>query len=347
MPLNRTLIAPTFHPPLEQALQHKLARRAELAGSLGALEPLAVRLGLIRNSLRPRLHEPQLLVFAADHGLAVDGLAPPGAPTGADRLARLLGGQLPLAVLAQVHGWALTVVDSGLADLPPRHPRLLARKIAHGTRNSRVGSAMTFEQAQSAIRAGMEIAEGLSGNVVACAGHGVGSHESAMVLLALLAGLPTAQLAAPAPGEDAAFAEHRHRLLDSVLARHGALHDPIEALAAVGGYEIAMMVGAMLVAAGRRALVVVDGLAACAALRIASRIAAPVIDYCAFARSHGSPALTLALEHFQARALIDLGLETTDGTGAVLAWPLLRSAAALLTEVADGEEPGPSRPAPL
>lgn len=338
MSLNRTLIAPTFHPPLEDALRHTLARRAEPGGGLGALEPLAVRLGLIRNSLKPRLRDPQLLVFAADHGLAVDGLGFPGRPTTAQQVQCLLAGRVPLAVFAQLHGWALTVVDSGLADLVPRQGPLLARKIAHGTRNCRVGSAMTFEQAQSAIRAGMEIAEGLPGNVVACAGHGVGSDESAMVLLALLAGLPSAELAAASAGEDPAFAEHRRRLVDSVLARHGGISDPVEALAAAGGYEIAMMVGAMLVAASRRSLVVIDGLPACAALRVAAMIASPVTDYCAFARSHTRPGLSLALRHFQATALMDLGLDSADGTGAVLAWPLLRGAAALLTEIAEGEQ---------
>ncbi|HWP18494.1 MAG TPA: nicotinate-nucleotide--dimethylbenzimidazole phosphoribosyltransferase [Burkholderiaceae bacterium] len=347
MPLNRTLIAPTFHPPLEQALRHKLARRTELGGGLGMLEPLAVRLGLIRNSLKPRLHDPQLVVFSADHGLAVDGLLPPGGPTTAQQVAQLLCGQVPLGALASLHGWQMTVVDSGLADVPPRHPRLLARKIAHGTRNSRVGAAMSFEQAQAAIRAGMEIADALPGNVLACAGHGVGSEESAMLLLALLAGLPPRELAGGTPGMDPQFVSHRLMLLDSVLARHPGVHDPIEALAAVGGHEIAMMVGAILIAAGRRSLVVVDGLPACAALWIASRIASPVVDYCAFARSHARPGLARVLRHFQATALLDLGMDTLDGTGAVLAWPLVRSAAALLTEVAEGEEPGPTHPTPL
>jgi nicotinate-nucleotide--dimethylbenzimidazole phosphoribosyltransferase len=99
----------------------------------------------------------------------------------------------------------------------------------------------------------------------------------------------------------------------------------------------------MLVAAGRRHLIMVDGLPACAAVMVASRIAPAVIDYCVFCRSHGHQGLDYALNLFHSSALLELGMESTDGTGATLAWPLVRAAASLLTDVAEGEDPGPSR----
>ena len=120
--------------------------------------------------------------------------------------------------------------------------------------------------------------------------------------------------------------------------------DPVEVLAAFGGFEIAMMVGLMMVAAGKRHLIVIDGLAACAALVIGSHIAPTVVDYCVFSRSHSHLGLDRALALFQARALLELGMDSTDGTGATLAWSLIRSAAALLTEVGEGEEAGPTLP---
>ena len=129
--------------------------------------------------------------------------------------------------------------------------------------------------------------------------------------------------------------------------RHRDVNEPVEVLAAFGGFEIAMMVGAMLVAASKRHLLMIDGMAACAALMLASRIATPVTDYCVFCRSHGHRGLDWALHLFRASALLELGMDSTDGTGATLAWPLVRSAAALLTEVADGDDPGPSRPSPM
>ena len=129
--------------------------------------------------------------------------------------------------------------------------------------------------------------------------------------------------------------------------RHRDVLDPVEVLAAFGGFDIAMMAGAMLVAAGRRHLVIVDGLPACAALMVAARIAAPVTDYCVFCRSHSHNGLDYALNLFHTSALLELGMEATDGTGATLAWPLLRAAASLLTEVAEGDDPGPTRPGEL
>jgi nicotinate-nucleotide--dimethylbenzimidazole phosphoribosyltransferase len=129
--------------------------------------------------------------------------------------------------------------------------------------------------------------------------------------------------------------------------RHRDLSEPVEVLAAFGGFEIAMMVGVMLVAASKRHLLMIDGMAACAALLLASRIAAPVTDYCVFCRSHAHHGLDNALRLFRASALLDLGMDSTDGTGATLAWPLVRGAAALLTEVADGDDAGPSRPTPM
>ncbi len=346
MSLNRSLIAPTFHPPLEQALRQKLSRRNAAAGKLGELEPLAIRLGLMQNTLKPKLHSPQLVVFAADHGLVVDGIAPPETPPTSEQVQALITARTPLSVFAHIQGMGLTVVDCGLADPMPHHPLLLSRKIAHGTRNSRVGAAMSIDQAQAAIRAGMEISDVLPGNVLACAGLGVGSEAGAAMLLSCLANLSLQDMI-HAPHTPLELLQHQYKVLHSVMERHKQVSEPVEALACVGGFEIAMMVGAMLVAAGKRHLIIVDGLPACAALLVASRIATPVTDYCVFARSHDRNGLNMALSMFKQGPIIELGLDSTDGTGASLAWPLLHSAAALLTEVAEGESPGPTLPGDL
>jgi nicotinate-nucleotide--dimethylbenzimidazole phosphoribosyltransferase len=144
-----------------------------------------------------------------------------------------------------------------------------------------------------------------------------------------------------------AYLAHVLNVLQSAQARHKDVMDPVEVLAAFGGFEVAMMVGVMLVAGSKRHLIVVDGMPACAALMVAARIAPAVTDYCVYCRSHSHQGLDQALALFHASALLELGMESTDGTGATLAWPLVRSAAALLTEVAEGEEPGPTQPAPI
>jgi len=345
MSVNRSLISPTSNPLLERALREKLQRRSETTGSLGELEPLAVRLGLMQNTLKPRFVDAQIVIFAADHGLAVDGVMTTPVPQRtSESVQQLLTGQQPVAVFAHIQGMSLSVVDSGVAESLAPHARLLARKIAHGTRNARVNAAMSVEQAHAAIRAGMEIADGLPGNVVACAGIGTGSHESAALVLSRLTDSPVRDLLHAGPAMNPDQLAHLLIIAQGAQGRHKDLSDPVEVLAAFGGFEMAMMVGLMLVAASKRHLVMADGMAACAALMVASRIASPVTDYCVFCRSHGHQGLDAALHLFRASALLELGMESTDGTGATLAWPLVRSAAALLTEVAEGEDPGPSRP---
>ena len=347
MAVSRSLIAPTSNPLLERALLEKLSRRAEAAGSLGKLEPLAVRLGLMQNTLKPRFRDPQLVVFASDHGMAVDGIDATIKHQTFEQVQQLLSGQLPVAVFARSQQIALTVVDCGMAEDIAAHERLLMRKIAHGTRNARVTNAMTLDQAHAAMRAGMEIGDTLRGNMVICCGIGVGSHLSASLMLSRLTDTPVRDLLVSAPAMDSSALGHLMAIAQGAQGRHRDLKEPVEVLAAFGGFEIAMMVGVMLVASSKRHLLMIDGMAACAALMLASRIATPVTDYCVFCRSHGHRGLDQALHLFRASALLDLDMDSADGTGATLAWPLVRGAAALLTEVADGEDPGPSRPSPI
>jgi nicotinate-nucleotide--dimethylbenzimidazole phosphoribosyltransferase len=350
MATTRSLVTPTSNTALERALRDKLQLRNEAGGSLGELEPLAIRLGLMQNTLKPRLHDPQLLVFAADHGLVVDGILPQAdqrthdsRPTH-DTVRMLLNNQLPLSVFARTQQIDVTVVDCGVAEKLAPHDRLLMRKIAHGTRNARVTAAMSAEQAQAGMRAGMQIGEKLRGNVAVLAGVGVGSHESAAMVLARLTDSSVRDLIVTGPHMDSDRLAHLLVVLQGAAGRHRDVVDPIEVLAAFGGFEVAVMVGVILMAASKRQLLMIDGLPACAALMLAARIAQPVTDYCVFCRSHGHRGLDQALNLFRASALLELGMESTDGTGATLAWPLVRSAAALLTEVADGEDAGPTLP---
>ena len=350
MAANRSLVSPTSNPLLEKALREKLQRRNEVGGSLGELEPLAVRLGLMQNTLKPRLRRPQLLVFAADHGLAVDGIQPPpgqGGRSTHDTLNMLLAQQLPLTVFARVQQIELSVVDCGMAVNLAPNDRLMMRKIAHATRNSRVALAMSLEQAHAGMRAGMEIGDKLRGNMTIFAGLGVGTQESAALVLSRLTDSPARDLVVSGPTMNPDQLAHLTDVLHAAQHRHRDVVEPVEVLAAFGGFEVAVMVGVMLMAASKRHLLIVDGIAACAALMVASRIAQPVTDYCVFCRSHNHRGLDQALNLFRASALLELGMESTDGTGATLAWPMVRSAAALLTEVAEGEDPGPSHPGAL
>jgi len=334
---NRSLVSPTSHPQLEHELGLMLQRRGLVGGNLGVLEPLALRLGLMQRTLKPGFTDPQLLVFAADHGIAVEGVTPADAAQTHELVQQLLSGHLPLSGFAKAQQLGLTVVDCGVAAELQAHDALLMRKIAHGSRNAKLTAAMSADQAQAAMRAGMQLGYRLRGNFAICAGLGVGGNFAAALVLSRLTDCPLADLLRS--GNDMSRAELARlmKIGQAALARHRDATEPSAVLAALGGFEMAVMVGVMLVASSRRHLLVVDGLPACAALMVASRIAPAVTDYCVFCRSHSHLGLDQALNLFNASALLELGMESMDGTGATLAWPLIRCAAALLGEVVDDD----------
>jgi nicotinate-nucleotide--dimethylbenzimidazole phosphoribosyltransferase len=286
---------------------------------------------LIQGAAEPRFSTPSLVVFAADHGLVIDNVAADETESTAAIVQGLLTEQLPLTLLCSRRGLHLTVVDSGIAETLDAHERLHARKIAHGTRNSRLAHAMSLEQVQAAIRAGIEIGESLDGNAVACAGIGVASAQSAALVLSALSSEPPWKFVDARPGMPGGLLDHTILVLESARQRHIELTDPIEVLAAMGGFEVAMMVGLMLSAAARRFVIIPDGLPACAALRVASAVAPALVDYCVHTRSNRLPALDHALALFGAAVEAELAEDAIDGTGATLAWALIPPAAALLS----------------
>ena len=335
---NRSLVSPTSHPQLEHELAELLERRSNVGGTLGPLEPLAMRLGLMQRTLKPQFSDPQLLIFASDHGIAVEGMCPPDAPQTHELAHQLLTGRLPLSGFAKAQQLDLSVVDCGVAADLSAHDRLLMRKIAHGTRNARLTAAMSPDQAQAAMRAGMQLGYRLRGNFSIFAGLGLGADFSAALVLSRLSDCPLADLLRTGPDMGRQDLSRQVKIGQSALARHRDATEPSAVVAALGGFDIAVMVGVMLVASSRRHLLVIDGMAACAALMVASRIAPPVTDYCVFCRSHSRSGLDQALNLFRASALLELGMDSMDGTGAALAWPMIRCAAALLGEVVDDDE---------
>ncbi|MGZ8258968.1 MAG: nicotinate-nucleotide--dimethylbenzimidazole phosphoribosyltransferase [Caldimonas sp.] len=328
--VSGALIPPTANTALERTFRARIEQRRSVGGTFGELESLALRIGLIQNSASPELASARLIVFAADHGSAVDDIGGPSSRSTVAMVDRLLEKETPVVALAHAQGIELNIVDAGVAERLAHHPRLLTRKIAHGTRNSRLGPAMSTEQAHAAMRAGMEIGHQLSDSAVACAGIGSGSLPSAALLLSCLSGAPVHEFVDFAPEMAAAFRKNLLRVLEEGRARHGHLHDPVMLLAAVGGFEVAMMTGLMLSAASRRRVVIADGLGACAAWSVASEIAPALGDYCFAVRSSPSAALDRAFAMLATQPVQGVGIDSVDGTGATLAWPLLRAAAALV-----------------
>ncbi len=327
---------------LTARLQHKIDQKTKPLGSLGRLETLAQRLGQILGSESPELRAPQMVVFAGDHGLAARGVSAYPSDVTWQMVENFLAGGACVSVIARQHGIALTVVDCGVRhDFAPR-PGLLVKKIAPGTADSASGPAMTAAQRDQALANGVELVKGLPGNALLLGEMGIGNTSAASLLLARLAGLDIDDCTGAGTGLDNAAIARKTAVLREVLLKHPDAREPLAALAAFGGFEIATMVGAVLQAAAERRVIVVDGFIASSAVLVASRLNPAVLQRCVFAHRSGERGHSLMLLQMHAEPLLDLGLRLGEGSGSALAWPLLESACRMLREMASFESAGVS-----
>jgi nicotinate-nucleotide--dimethylbenzimidazole phosphoribosyltransferase len=324
---------------IELMAQHRLALPHEADHALGHMQSLAIQLACIQGNEAPlsvHLDRPQLVVFAADHGLADEGVSAFAQDATRQRVLHLLSGTSPVNGLASLHGFELSVVDAGVAshivmppDEVPKVP-LLRRKIGYGTRNMVLAQAMSHVQARSALQAGMDVVRHLPGNVLALSNTGVAGNACAALILSRLCGVPLADACGKDAAQDPAWAQRRLERLFAAASRHRKATAPLDVLAAMGGFEIAMMCGAMVQAASERRVVLVDGFVAGAAALLARAMVPAVADYLVFAHRSAEPGHRLLLIHLQARPLVDMELRSGQGLGALLAWPLLMAAQRLL-----------------
>ncbi len=328
---------------LRSQLQARVDGKTKPPGSLGRLEALAVQIGCILGTANPCLDRPQLVVFAADHGLAAQGVSAYPSDVTWQMVENFLVGGAAVNVLARQHGLTLTVVDAGVRhDFLPRSG-LLQRKIGPGTADSLAGPAMSEAQCAAAIAAGREVVRDLPGNALLLGEMGIGNTSAAALLLARLTDQPIERCVGRGTGLDDAGLARKVRVLRDVLAYHSLASAPLAALAAFGGFEIAMMTGAVLQAALERRVIVVDGFIASSAVLVASRLQPQVLLRCVFAHCSDEAGHALMLRTLDAQALLSLGLRLGEGSGAALAWPLLESACRLLDEMASFESACVSR----
>ena len=335
-------ITDLYNPARANRLQHLLNHKTKPLGSLGRLEALGLQLGLILSTEAPQLQQPQMLVFAGDHGLAAQGISLFPSDVTWQMVENFLAGGAAVSVLARQHGLALTVVDAGVAhDFAPR-PGLQLRKIAPGTADASQGPAMTPAQCQAALDQGAEVVRSLPGNAVLLGEMGIGNTSSAALLMARLTGLPIEQCVGRGTGLDDAGVQRKLAVLRQVLARHEQAIEPLQALAAMGGFEIAMMAGAVLEAAAQNRVIVVDGFIASSAVLVAQALQPLVLQRCVFAHQSDEQGHARMLSHLKAQPLLNLGLRLGEGSGAALAWPLLESSCRILAEMASFESAGVS-----
>jgi nicotinate-nucleotide--dimethylbenzimidazole phosphoribosyltransferase len=240
-------------------------------------------------------------------------------------------------VFARQNGCDLHVVDAGVNhDFGPR-PGLVDRKVAHGTRNFALEPAMTPEQCAAALEHGMAFASDLPGNVVGFGEMGIGNTTAAAALMHKLTGIPVADCVGAGTGLSPEGVLRKQRVIEAAVQRHAGVDDPLAVLATFGGFEIAMMAGAMLQAAALRKVLLIDGFIVTSALLVATRIAPAILDYCIFAHCSDEAGHRRMLDALGAEPLLHLNLRLGEGTGAALALPLLHAAANFLNEMATFE----------
>ncbi|MCW2568773.1 MAG: 5,6-dimethylbenzimidazole synthase [Mycobacterium sp.] len=343
-------IAPA-DPAAVAAARDRQARMTKPAGSLGLLEDLSVQLAGLAGVCPPPLPSPAAVaVFAADHGVHAQGVTPWPQEVTAQMVGNFLaGGAVVNAFAAQV-GAEVVVVDVGVCSplhegkAPP--PGLLPRRVRAGTADMTVGPAMTADEVRAALEVGIETARDLvvAGNRCLLTGDmGIANTTASAALIAAFTGAPPAEVTGWGTGIDDATHAHKVTVIERALELHGltsGVADPLAALAAVGGLEHAALAGYILGAAALRVPVILDGVIAGAAAVVAAALAPSCVDACVAGHRSAEPGHALALEHLGLRPLVDLGLRLGEGSGAVLALPLVQSAVRALRDVATFDSAG-------
>ena len=341
-------IRPVGH-ELDAALQHKIDNKTKPLGSLGQLERIALKVGRIQNTLSPRFTQPHMLIFAGDHGAAKAGISAYPQDVSWQMVENYLRGGAGANVFSRLNGMSMVVIDAGVAHDFGERDGLIDAKIAPtGTRNYLVEPAMTREQCATALARGAgfareAIARGC--NVMGLGEKGIGNTGSASLITHLLTGSPLVECVGRGTALDDAGLAHKRALMQQAIDRAqlppGA--DVMTILTEFGGFEIVMMVGAYLAAAEAGITLLGDGVIATSALLAAARIEPRVLDYVVFCHKSAEAGHAVQLRALDADPLLDLGMRLGEGSGAMVAYPILCAALAFMNEMASFESAGVSK----
>ncbi len=327
---------------LAEPLQQKLDSGAKIVSSLGMLEELALKIGCIQNSLTPSLNKPTILLFAGDHGIVEEGVSPSPQEVTYQMVMNFLHGGAAINVFTNQHNIDLKIIDAGVNYDFYSHPNLIKAKIARGTRNFLIGPAMIQEQCIHAIAIAADITENIHKkgcNIVGFGEMGIGNTSASSVLMNIISGVHLEKCVGKGGGLSESSVEQKIEILTQAIANNPIdKEDPLEILSTFGGFEHAMIVGAMLKAAELGMILLIDGFIAASALMIAHKFNPNILDYCIFAHLSSEKGHDLMLKYFDAKPLLDLRMHLGEGTGAAVAYPILKSAVNLLNEMATFEQ---------
>ena len=332
--MNIPVISPTFDLTLSEQLAAAINNKTKPQGSLGRLESVAAQLGLIQGSVHPAIVDPAILIFVGDHGIVAESVSAYPQSVTWQMVENFLNGGAAINVFARQNHAALKIVDAGVNHDFGSRSGLIDLKVAYGTRNFAKESAMTPEQCALAMQRGGQVIDDLDGNLVGFGEMGIGNTTSAAAIMHALTGLPAADCVGAGTGLSAEGVLHKQRVVEQAGAFHHDAKEALQVLAAFGGFEIAMMTGAMLRAAERRKVLLIDGFITTSALLVAAKLQPAILDYCLFSHCSAERGHQQMLKYMKAEPLLQLGMRLGEGSGCALALPLVRAAAAFLNEMA-------------
>jgi nicotinate-nucleotide--dimethylbenzimidazole phosphoribosyltransferase len=324
------------------AAKAELDRKTKPRASLGRLELLAAQLAAVAGSVSPPPLRSTVVVAAADHGVAAEGVSAYPQKVTRQMLANFVAGGAAISVLSRAVGAELVVVDAGVVE-PLEHSAIRSMRLGPGTANAALGPAMSRETASDALERGAALGSELtrSANVVALGDMGIGNTTAASALSCALLELEPAEMCGPGTGLDAGGVAHKIEVVERMLdVNRPDREDAVGVLAAVGGFEIGLLAGVALGAAAGGAVVALDGFITGAAALVACRLDAALSGYLVASHRSPEPGHAPVLDALGLDPLLDFGLRLGEGSGAALALPLLEAARAILVEMATFEAAG-------
>jgi nicotinate-nucleotide--dimethylbenzimidazole phosphoribosyltransferase len=339
-------IRPADETAMAAARDHQ-ARLIKPAGSLGVLEELSVRLAGLAGVCPPPLPEPATVaVFAGDHGVHARGVTPWPQEVTAQMVANFVAGGAVVNAFARQNGADVMVVDVGVAIPLFGGPNLLDANVRRGTADLTAGPAMTRDQARAAVEVGISVAGALADAGARClltGDMGIANTTPAAALIAAFTGAGPAEVTGRGTGvDDDTYARKIAVVAEGLDRNRPDPADPLGTLAAVGGLEHAALAGLVLGAAARRVPVVLDGVIAASAALAAAAFAPDAVAAMVAGHRSPEPGAAVALAHLGLTPLLDLGMRLGEGTGALLALPIVASAVRVLHEVATFDSAGVS-----
>ena len=327
---------------IETALRQKIDSRTKPVGSLGKLEEIAFKIGRIQQTVTPELHNPAILVFAADHGIADEGVSPCPKEITHQMVMNFVHGGAGINVFARQHGINLKIIDTGVDFDFPEESGVINAKLGRGTHNMLHQPAMSIETCRRAIEKGAEFVrqEFEKGcNLIGFGEMGIGNTSPASLLLHKFAAIPLEECVGRGAGHDDRGVRHKCDVLQRVAEKYNPV-TPLEILATFGGFEIAMMCGAVLEAKRLNMIIVADGFIASSAFLTAYEMQPDILENTLFSHSSDEKGHILMLRYLKGDPILHLNLRLGEGTGVALAYPLIQSALIFLNEMAGFEEAG-------